>query len=560
MNLKVEIQNAYYQNGGFKGFVRLGAITGLLGTCFFLGSLCEWIDISDISVKIWISQILCSLTYSLSITSFMLILPSKISRLIFVAFSEWTIFITTVACFTKFNFNRVFAGETISILLGSSWEEILEFIGHYLNAKWILIFFLFVALNIIIVRLLWRCKYYLPSKGLLIIFFALLIPYLFYNLFYIYTHREIINMNNIFQRCTIRRFTAINVWSKFDSSLAEIKDLKYAVRYPDLPECLIGPSDDVNLFGIVVIGESATRNRWSLYGYSRPTTPCIDALKNDVFVFTDLLAAAPYTTQALRFLLTEATLGRDRGGAKYTLSQICCRAKYASSFFSMQNHWSGCDGADTLFFSDCSTKVWVTDLTRKEEAFDDKLLPYVASEIKCHDNRAVFLHFMGSHTLPERRYPHEKTVFGRIGDVIPSSEKISNSDHYDNSIHFTDSVLGKLIEMCSKSKRPCFLLYISDHGETPSSDFWRYNSHRDLWEIPMFIWLSKEYKARYPSTTRALAESCSKPLQSDQLLHGIVNLFQITPPITWRTDENFLSRDFKIRENREKWTGMSISK
>lgn len=557
MNLITEIKKAYYQNGGIRAFIGVGAITGLLGTCFLLDSLCTWIDISQISAKVLVSQILCSFTYALSITSFMLILPRKVSRMIFIVFLEWTIFITTVACFTKFNFNRVFAGESISILLGSSWEEICEFMAHYLTVKGILILSLFVAGNIAIVRGLWRCKYYQPSKGLLVMFFVLLTPYLIYNAFYIYTHRGVINMSNVFRCCTIRRFTAINVWSKFDSSFGEIKDLKYAVKHPDLPESLIGPSDDANLFGVVVIGESTTRNRWSLYGYSRATTPCIDALQKDIFVFTDLLAAAPYTTQALRFLLTEATLGHD-SGARYTLSAICSRAKYACSFFSTQNHWSGCDGADSLFFSDCGTKVWVTDLIKQEEVFDNLLLPYVASEINCAGNRAVFLHLMGSHTLPARRYPHENTVFGKIGDVVPSPERISNSDHYDNSIHFTDSLLGNLIEMCSKSKRPCFLLYVSDHGETPSSDSWRYYSHRDLWEIPMFIWLSNEYKIRYPQVSQALLASCSKPLQLDQLLHGIVSLFQIKPLPTWEANGNFLSNDFKIRKNREKWTGISV--
>ncbi len=60
---------------------------------------------------------------------------------------------------------------------------------------------------------------------------------------------------------------------------------------------------------VLVIGESTQRERMSLYGYPRETTPELDALhKTDpnLTVFNNVVASRPYTIEALQQALTFA--------------------------------------------------------------------------------------------------------------------------------------------------------------------------------------------------------------------------------------------------------------
>ena len=94
------------------------------------------------------------------------------------------------------------------------------------------------------------------------------------------------------------------------------------------------------------------------------------------------------------------------------------------------------------------------------------------------------------------------------------------------------------------------MIYISDHGETPSSKSWRTTTDKDLWEVPMIVWLSEEYKIARPDVWEALRAATDKPLQSDQLLAGFLHVAGIQG-CGVRTPEDFLSPDFKLRYPRK---------
>lgn len=62
---------------------------------------------------------------------------------------------------------------------------------------------------------------------------------------------------------------------------------------------------------VLVIGESTSRDRMSLYGYKRPTTPELEQLKqqypDNLSVFNDVVTSRPYTIEALQQILTFAS-------------------------------------------------------------------------------------------------------------------------------------------------------------------------------------------------------------------------------------------------------------
>ena len=109
-----------------------------------------------------------------------------------------------------------------------------------------------------------------------------------------------------------------------------------------------------------------------------------------------------------------------------------------------------------------------------------------------------------------------------------------------------------MIRIVKRENRPAFLVYISDHGETPDSTHWRYFPDRDLWELPMFIWYSPEYVECYPEVVARTAEAVNLPLQSDQLFFGLVSMAQIigSEIQSYDTSKDFLSPEFKSRSQR----------
>ena len=55
---------------------------------------------------------------------------------------------------------------------------------------------------------------------------------------------------------------------------------------------------------ILVIGESARRDSWSVYGYQRQTTPYLEQLRGEAIFFQNAVADANLTIYAVPILLT----------------------------------------------------------------------------------------------------------------------------------------------------------------------------------------------------------------------------------------------------------------
>lgn len=134
----------------------------------------------------------------------------------------------------------------------------------------------------------------------------------------------------------------------------------------------------------------------------------------------------------------------------------------------------------------------------------------------------VFLHLLGSHVLPFYRYPMKRAVYPRYeGDAAPGvpedDERMqSRVNTYDNSIAYTDHVLSELILRLKERKGISFLVYLSDHGETPKSETWRDQSSPDLLQIPFVVWFSPEYRRMYPGVVKVVESMAKEPLRLDR--------------------------------------------
>ena len=319
-------------------------------------------------------------------------------------------------------------------------------------------------------------------------------------------------------------------------------DTARMVAKPELPPGLrrLVPAAQQLPLGVVVVGESATRANWGLYGYARPTTPCLKALEDELLIFSRATATHPLTGQSLRMVFTEATV-EEPEVTRCTFAQKCSAVGYTCRLLSNQARWGRWEGMETMLFAGCAEKWYAAEqpaVDEGERRYDNVLLP--AFEQRCGNAETnvlpemVFLHLMGSHADPADRYPPMRAVYPRYeGDLPPDCDERSSdwnkvaTDIYDNSIVYTDALLGDLLERLSQIRRPAFFVYFSDHGETPRARYWRTESHPDMFAVPLIVWLSPAYRKTFPGVEAKLRRCLDEPIRLDHLQTILMPLARI---------------------------------
>lgn len=281
--------------------------------------------------------------------------------------------------------------------------------------------------------------------------------------------------------------------------------------------------------GVFVLGESATRSRWSLYGYSRRTTPCMDALSGELVAFSNAVAAANITAEVMRLMLTEATVERP-ADMRCALPQVLSAAGCECVLFSAQQHWGEYDGMEPYAFAGCSEMRWLSEELKGREWYDDALLDFLDRKLAEPREKplVVFLHLRGSHFPPSHNYPPGFGPFPGervIGDALV--RPALNVNNYDNTIAFTDKVLGGVVERLKRVGGPTWMLYLSDHGESVSARRFRTDTDRCLMEIPMVLWASSEYRESHGALLEAARSATGAVLRNDLLFPTVLRLCDV---------------------------------
>lgn len=289
---------------------------------------------------------------------------------------------------------------------------------------------------------------------------------------------------------------------------------------------------------LFVIGESACRSHWSIYGYERDTNPEISRWRNELGIFTDVQTVYPYTEQSMNAICVAHT---DQQGGVCTLAGLCKAAGYKCALVSGQGRFKSIDMGDSLTFYGVDESVFITDGHTDSLVYDDAILPCVQSLLgKYADMPAViFIHLYGSHFPFELRCPQSKRYF-------TEEKKGHFVNAYDDSLRFTDSILGRLLDLLEREKRPSVFIYLSDHGESPDSGRTRVITDKDCWQVPMVVWLSRSYRARFPEVAARLSNAVNRPLQNDCLLPGILEILRITG-MHYKKADSFLDDEFKCQ-------------
>lgn len=277
---------------------------------------------------------------------------------------------------------------------------------------------------------------------------------------------------------------------------------------------------------LVIIGESASRRHWSLYGYDRNTTPEMEAIP-DLRVFRDVVSTHSHTGPALTKALTASLVSDSDTYASPGILDLANSAGFTTHWLSNQQRMGPWDNPVSILAEAAKHKTFLNygfGKSLRSGGYDEALLPALAEALAAPGSRKlIVLHLMGSHFPYSARYPKAFAKFSGGSKAI---------DAYDNSIAYVDDLLGRVFRMAERAGVDG-VAYFSDHGEDVASGL-AHNSSRmtkAMVEIPLLVRTSKRYRERYPETAEQLRSGQGKPLSGDYLFHLLVRLMQFRKPV-----------------------------
>ncbi len=257
---------------------------------------------------------------------------------------------------------------------------------------------------------------------------------------------------------------------------------------------------------VLVIGESTNRQHMSLYGYPRPTTPKLDALRDQLTVFNNVIGPRPYTIEVLQQVLTFADQENpDLYLTRPSLMNIMKQAGYKTFWITNQQTMTKRNTMLTNFSQQMDEQFYLNNSRdQNSRSYDENVLdPFRKVLADPAEKKFIVVHLLGTHMKYEYRYPPEFARFNDRKGIADwaTADQVPVINNYDNAVLYNDEVVAKLIETYSAAKPNGLMVYFSDHGEdvfdSPGHNILGRNEGRPtvpMYAIPFFIWESDSWK------------------------------------------------------------------
>lgn len=272
---------------------------------------------------------------------------------------------------------------------------------------------------------------------------------------------------------------------------------------------------------VLIIGESARRENFSLYGYGKPTNPLLE--KDSV---TALIAdaAATYTTAGVKAILDHKPSNKLYEILPNYLNRSGVDVVWRS------NNWGEPPVHIDKYYKPKELKERNPEA---DDRYDGILLAGLREEILSgsKDKMLVVLHTSTSHGHTYyKKYPPEFEVFSPVCTTVEMSKadpkELMNA--YDNTIVYTDYLIHSVIEILRgiPQRRSC-VIFVSDHGESlGEGNLYMHGvpilvAPKEQIEIPFIVWTSDE----------ALEIDPEKKVGQYHVFHSVLSFLGIDSPI-----------------------------
>ncbi|TFZ08664.1 phosphoethanolamine transferase [Ramlibacter humi] len=300
---------------------------------------------------------------------------------------------------------------------------------------------------------------------------------------------------------------------------------------------------------VLVVGETARAQNFSLNGYDRLTNP--ELAKRDIVNFRNATSCGTSTEVSLPCMFSP--YGRENYDERAILSHesVLHVLHRAGVQVLWRDNQSGCKGVCAGLPAEQMDHAAVEGLCPEGQCYDEVLLHGLDRVVRdAHGNLLVVLHQLGSHgPAYYRRYP---AAFRRFAPACEQDElrrctpaEIVNA--YDNSLLYTDYFLAQLIDFLKtqSGRYDTAMLYMSDHGESLGESGlylhgMPYPIAPDVQKhVPMVAWFSPGFASASHLDVGCLRSRAAQPVSHDNLFHTLLGVMQVQASV-YQPDKDIL--------------------
>ena len=288
-----------------------------------------------------------------------------------------------------------------------------------------------------------------------------------------------------------------------------------------LPDATI--KDNQKSVVILVIGESARSENFSLYGYPKNTNPLLSKIPN-VSHF-NATSDATYTTAGVKSIVEHENTDE--------LYEILPNYLYRNNVDVIwrTTNW----GEPPVHIKNYQNREALMPNCKGDDCdYDGILLSGLKEQILASKKNKILivLHTSTSHgPTYSKKYPAQFEIF----KPVCNSVELGNCSHtelvnaYDNTIVYTDYLLANVIEDLKQLQEyKSAMIFVSDHGESlGENNLYMHGLPRSIapkqqYEIPFIVWTS-DNSARQMKPNKILTQN--------YVFHSVLNFLNIQSPI-----------------------------
>lgn len=287
---------------------------------------------------------------------------------------------------------------------------------------------------------------------------------------------------------------------------------------------------------ILVVGETARADHFSLNGYPKNTNPQLE--KENIINFTNVWSCGTSTAVSVPCMFGLAGRSDYEPGKAKSIGNLLDIAEHA--------------GVNVLWLDNNSSSKGVADRSHYQSYKSADVNP--VCDVECRDvgmlanlqsyidnlptgDILIVLHQMGNHgPAYYKRYPSDFEHFKPTCQTNQlekcSSDEITNA--YDNAILYTDFFLSETLDLLKKND-PNFesiMMYVSDHGESLGENGLYlhglpYMLAPDAQKhVPMFLWFGQNVDKEEVNIEQIKAKT-NERFTHDNVFHTLLGLLEI---------------------------------
>lgn len=287
-----------------------------------------------------------------------------------------------------------------------------------------------------------------------------------------------------------------------------------------LPDATI--KNDEKSIAVIVIGESARSQNFSLYGYEKNTNPLLSKIENVRHFQAE--SCATYTTAGVKCILEHENTSK--------LYEILPNYLYRNN---VEVIWRTTNwGEPKVNIKNFLSRTELRKQCKGTECeYDGVLLNNLKEQILASDKNKILivLHTSTSHgPTYYKKYPERFSTFTpeckNVELALCTQEELINS--YDNTIVYTDYLLASLIEELKQLKEyKSSMMFVSDHGESlGENNLYMHGLPKSIapeeqFDIPFIVWTSEN----------SVGIKDKKVLEQHHVFHSVLDFLDIDSPV-----------------------------